>query len=124
MQLLNKLIKEEIGLDDEIMKNRMEQMRGLHRLIMNNNMSAPDRAELLDKIRDIEDRIEAQLLNRSKSLNQRRLFTSNPNEIDNDIRKEMIRLKSERESFDRYRGMSLKSLMGSKIGKGSQKSHN
>lgn len=124
MQLLNKLIKEEIGLDDEIMKNRMEQMRGLHRLIMNNNMSAPDRAELLDKIRDIEDRIEAQLLNRSKSLNQRRLFTSNPNEIDNDIRKEMIRLKSERESFDRYRGMSLKSLMCSKIGKGSQKSHN
>jgi hypothetical protein len=36
-------------------------------------MSAPDRAELLDKIRDIEDRIEVQLTARSKSLNQRRL---------------------------------------------------
>ena len=57
MRLLNKLLKEELSLDDEILKNRKEQMRGLHRLIMNNNMSAPDRAELLDKIRDIEDRI-------------------------------------------------------------------
>lgn len=121
MQSLNKLLKEEFSLDSEIMKNRMEQMRGLHRLIMNNNMSAPDRAELLDKIRDIEDRIEAQLLNRSKSVNQRRLFTNNPIQIDNDIRREMVRLKGERESFDRYRGMSLKNLMNGKIGKGSQK---
>jgi hypothetical protein len=124
MELLNKLIKEEIGLDNEILNNRVMQMRGLHRLIMNNNMSAPDRAELLDKIRDIEDRVEAQLNARNKSLNQRRLFTSNPNEIDADIRREMIRLKAERESFDRIKGMSLKNLMSSKIGKGSQKSHN
>jgi hypothetical protein len=91
---------------------------------MYNGMSAPDRAELLDKVRDIEDRIEAQLNARSKSANQRRLFTSNPEEIDDDIRREMIRLKAERESFDTRRGMSLKNLMNSKIGKGSQKSHN
>jgi hypothetical protein len=124
MQLLNKLIKEEIGLDNEILANRVMQMRGLHKIIMYNGMSAPDRAELLDKVRDIEDRIEAQLNARSKSANQRRLFTSNPEDIDDDIRREMIRLKAERESFDTRRGMSLKNLMNSKIGKGSQKSHN
>ena len=123
MQLLNKLIKEEISLDDEIMNNRVQQMRGLHGLLMRSNMAANDRGELLDKLRDIEDRIEAQLNARAKALNQRRLFTSNPHQIDNDIRKEIIRLKAEREGFDRYRGMSLKTLMGSKIGKGSQKQH-
>lgn len=114
MRLLNKLLKEELSLDDEILKNRKEQMRGLHRLIMNNNMSAPDRAELLDKIRDIEDRIEVQLTARSKSLNQRRLFTSNPLEIDNDVRREMIRLRAERESGERYSHMKLKDLMSKK----------
>ena len=114
MQLLNKLLKEEISLDDEILNNRKLQMRGLHRLIMNNNMSAPDRAELLDKIRDIEDRIEAQLGARSKAINQRRLFTSNPSEIDNNIRREMIKLRAERESMEKYSHMKLKDLMNRK----------
>lgn len=121
MQLLNKLIKEEFSLDSEIMKNRMEQMRGLHRLIMNNNMSAPDRAELLDKIRDIEDRIEVQLNARSKAVNQKNLFTNDIVKQDHDIRNEFIRLKAQRKSFDTYEHMSLKNLLYSKIGKGSQK---
>ena len=90
MQLLNKLLKEEYSLDNEILRNRTQQMRGLHSLIMQKNMGAPDRAELLDKIRDIEDRIEAQLVNRAKGENQRRLFTSNPFQIDNDVRREMM----------------------------------
>ena len=111
MQLLIKLLKEEYSLDNEILRNRTQQMRGLHSLIMQNKMSAPDRAELLDKIRDIEDRIEAQLVNRSKGENHRRLFTSNPSAIDNSVRKEMIKLKARREAFEKYKGMKLANLI-------------
>ena len=111
MQSLIKLLKEEYSLDNEILRNRTEQMRGLHSLIMQNKMSAPDRAELLDKIRDIEDRIEVQLVNRAKGENQRRLFTSNPSQIDNDVRREMIRLRSRREAFEKYKGMKLSNLI-------------
>ena len=114
MQLLIKLLKEEYSLDNEILRNRTEQMRGLHSLIMQNKMSAPDRAELLDKIRDIEDRIEAQLVNRAKGENQRRLFTSNPNLIDRDVKREMIKLRAERESSEKYSHMKLKDLMAKK----------
>jgi Mg/Co/Ni transporter MgtE len=114
MQLLIKLLKEEYSLDNEILRNRTAQMRGLHSLIMQNKMSAPDRAELLDKIRDIEDRIEAQLVNRSKGENQRRLFTSNPNLIDRDVKREMIKLRAERESSEKYSHMKLKDLMAKK----------
>jgi len=117
MQSLNKLIKEEIGLDDEILNNRVMQMRGLHKIIMYNGMSAPDRAELLDKVRDIEDRIEAQLNARSKAQNQRRLFTNDAREIDADIRREMIRLKAERESEEKYKGMKLKDLLDKNVKK-------
>ena len=87
---------------------------GLHSLIMQNKMSAPDRAELLDKIRDIEDRIEAQLVNRAKGENQRRLFTSNPSLIDRDVKREMIKLRAERESSEKYSHMKLKDLMAKK----------
>ena len=111
MQLLIKLLKEEYSLDNEILRNRTQQMRGLHSLIMQNKMSAPDRAELLDKIRDIEDRIEAQLVNRAKGENQRRLFTSNPSQIDNDVRREMIKLRAQRESEEKYKGMKLANLI-------------
>ena len=117
MQLLIKLLKEEYSLDNEILRNRTAQMRGLHSLIMQNKMSAPDRAELLDKIRDIEDRIEAQLVNRAKGENQRRLFTSNPNLIDRDVKREMIKLRAERESSEKYSHMkcsiclAVKSIM-------------
>ena len=111
MQSLIKLLKEEYSLDNEILKNRVAQMRGLHNLIMQNKMSAPDRSELLDKIRDIEDRIEAHLVNRSKGENQRRLFTSNPSAIDNSVRKEMIRLRARREAFEKYKGMKLANLI-------------
>ena len=111
MQSLIKLLKEEYSLDNEILKNRVAQMRGLHNLIMQNKMSAPDRSELLDKIRDIEDRIEAHLVNRSKGENQRRLFTSNPSAIDNSVRKEMIRLRARREAFEKYKGMKLSNLI-------------
>ena len=111
MQSLIKLLKEEYSLDNEILRNRTQQMRGLHSLIMQNKMSAPDRAELLDKIRDIEDRIETHLANRAKGENQRRLFTSNPSEIDNSVRREMIRLRSRREAQDKYRSMKLSNLI-------------
>ena len=111
MQSLIKLLKEEYSLDNEILKNRVQQMRGLHNLIMQNKMSAPDRSELLDKIRDIEDRIEAHLVNRAKGESQRRLFTSNPSEIDNSVRKEMIKLKARREAFEKYKGMKLANLI-------------
>jgi adenine-specific DNA methylase len=86
-------------------------MRGLHSLIMQKGMEAPDRSELLDKIRDIEDRIEAHLVNRAKGESQRRLFTSNPSQIDNDVRKEMIRLRTRREAQDKYRSMKLSNLI-------------
>jgi adenine-specific DNA methylase len=86
-------------------------MRGLHTLIMQKGMEAPDRSELLDKIRDIEDRIETHLSNRAKGESQRRLFTSNPSQIDNDVRKEMIRLRSRREAQDKYRSMKLSNLI-------------
>ena len=111
MQSLIKLLKEEYSLDNEILKNRVAQMRGLHNLIMQNKMSAPDRSELLDKIRDIEDRIEAHLVNRAKGESQRRLFTSNPSQIDNSVRKEMIKLKARREAFEKYKGMKLANLI-------------
>jgi adenine-specific DNA methylase len=83
----------------------------LHSLIMQKGMEAPDRSELLDKIRDIEDRIEAHLVNRAKGESQRRLFTSNPSQIDNDVRKEMIRLRTRREAQDKYRSMKLSNLI-------------
>jgi adenine-specific DNA methylase len=111
MQSLIKLLKEEYSLDNEILRNRVQQMRGLHSLIMQKGMEAPDRSELLDKIRDIEDRIEAHLVNRAKGESQRRLFTSNPFQIDNDVRKEMIRLRSRREAQDKYRSMKLSNLI-------------
>ena len=111
MQSLIKLLKEEYSLDNEILKNRVQQMRGLHNLIMQNKMSAPDRSELLDKIRDIEDRIEAHLVNRAKGESQRRLFTSNPSAIDDSVRKEMIKLKARREAFEKYKGMKLANLI-------------
>ena len=111
MQSLIKLLKEEYSLDNEILKNRVQQMRGLHNLIMQNKMSAPDRSELLDKIRDIEDRIESHLVNRAKGESQRRLFTSNPSQIDNSVRKEMIKLKARREAFEKYKGMKLANLI-------------
>ena len=111
MQSLIKLLKEEYSLDNEILKNRVAQMRGLHNLIMQNKMSAPDRSELLDKIRDIEDRIEAHLVNRAKGESQRRLFTSNPSAIDDSVRKEMIKLKARREAFEKYKGMKLANLI-------------
>lgn len=111
MQSLIKLLKEEYSLDNEILRNRVQQMRGLHSLIMQKGMEAPDRSELLDKIRDIEDRIEAHLVNRAKGESQRRLFTSNPSQIDNSVRREMIRLRSRREAFEKYKGMKLANLI-------------
>jgi adenine-specific DNA methylase len=78
---------------------------------MQKGMEAPDRSELLDKIRDIEDRIETHLANRAKGENQRRLFTSNSSEIDNSVRREMIRLRSRREAFEKYKGMKLANLI-------------
>jgi hypothetical protein len=114
MQSLIKLLKEEYSLDNEILRNRVQQMRGLHSLIMQKGMEAPDRSELLDKIRDIEDRIEAHLVNRAKGESQRRLFTSNPNLIDRDVKREMIKLRAERESSEKYSHMKLKDLMAKK----------
>lgn len=114
MQSLIKLLKEEYSLDNEILRNRVQQMRGLHSLIMQKGMEAPDRSELLDKIRDIEDRIEAHLVNRAKGENQRRLFTSNPSLIDRDVKREMIKLRAERESSEKYSHMKLKDLMSKK----------
>ena len=114
MQSLIKLLKEEYSLDNEILRNRVQQMRGLHSLIMQKGMEAPDRSELLDKIRDIEDRIEVHLANRAKGENQRRLFTSNPSLIDRDVKREMIKLRAERESSEKYSHMKLKDLMAKK----------
>ena len=114
MQSLIKLLKEEYSLDNEILRNRVQQMRGLHNLIMQKGMEAPDRSELLDKIRDIEDRIEAHLVNRAKGESQRRLFTSNPSLIDRDVKREMIKLRAERESSEKYSHMKLKDLMAKK----------
>ena len=42
------------------------------------------------------------------------LFTSNPNLIDRDVKREMIKLRAERESSEKYSHMKLKDLMAKK----------
>lgn len=113
MLLFESLLKEEFDLDNEILKNRIMQMKGLHNLIMKDDMTAPDRAELLDGIRDLEDRIINQLSSRAKSKARFELFRGTPADYDKQIRDEMIRLRSRREAEEKYRTMKLKELMQS-----------
>jgi hypothetical protein len=111
MLFFKSLLKEEFDLDNEILRNRIMQMKGLHNLIMKDDMTAPDRAELLDGIRALEDTILTQLANRAKSKARFAMFRGTPADSDKQIKDELIRLRGRREAEKKYRSMKLTDLM-------------
>jgi len=64
MQSLNRLLKEELDLDTEILGNRIQQLRYFKSMVLNPSLEIQDRMDITDKMRDLEDRIDAQLSNK------------------------------------------------------------
>lgn len=111
MQSLNRLLKEELDLDTEILNNRIQQLRYFKSMVLNPNLEVQDRMDITDKMRDLEDRIETQISNRAKAKNQRDLFNPSLERQDAHIKNMFIKLKGRQESINKYRSMKLKDLI-------------
>jgi hypothetical protein len=111
MQSLNSLLKEELDLDTEILGNRIQQLRYFKSMVLNPNLEIQDRMDITDKMRDLEDRIDAQLSNRAKAKNQRDLFNPSVERQNAQLKREFIRLKVRREGSEKYKSMKLKDLL-------------
>ncbi len=111
MQSLNRLLKEELDLDTEILNNRIQQLRYFKAMVLNPNLEVQDRMDITDKMRDLEDRIETQMSNRAKAQNRRDLFNPSMKKQDAQLRREFIRLKARKEGIDKYKSMKLQDLI-------------
>lgn len=123
MQLL-KLLKEENDLDTQILKNRIEQYKHLvsiSKMPLSQEYPMSDKLDVFDKLRDLEAVIFQQLGDRAKAENQARLFGFSIKNMDTDIKNEFIREKAKREFVEKYKSMSLRELIKSKIDRPKQK---
>ena len=123
MQLL-KLLKEENDLDTQILKNRIEQYKHLvsiSKMPLSQEYQMSDKLDVFDKLRDLEAVIFQQLGDRAKAENQARLFGFSIKNMDTDIKNEFIREKAKREFVEKYKSMSLRELIKSKIDRPKQK---
>jgi len=123
MQLL-KLLKEENDLDTQILKNRVEQYKHLvsiSKMPLSQEYPMSDKLDVFDKLRDLEAVIFQQLGDRAKAENQARLFGFSIKNMDTDIKNEFIREKAKREFVEKYKSMSLRELIKSKIDRPKQK---
>lgn len=123
MQLL-KLLKEENDLDTQILKNRIEQYKHLvsiSKMPLSQEYPMSDKLDVFDKLRDLEAVIFQQLGDRAKVENQARLFGFSIKNMDTDIKNEFIREKAKREFVEKYKSMSLRELIKSKIDRPKQK---
>ena len=116
MNLFSKLLKEEYDLDTQLLNNKIAQYKHLVKLSLlpitqANPMS--DKLDVFDKLRELEQSIQAQLSDRAKADNKRSLFGLDIKNQDNQIRDEFLRVKARSNSVDRYSEMSLKELIKS-----------
>lgn len=114
MSLHKSLLTEEISLEQRLLKNRKAQYDYLVKLSLlpiDEKNTLESKMEIMDRLRDLEDRITQQLADMAKAAATNDLYNNRFQTHLDRIRNEKLRSAMVREAEKKYKGMSLKNLV-------------